>query len=143
MQIPQDSYSANFMGDDAATPEYRAIPAVGSGNNMTWPTTRCTIKFNVPTTMKHPVFVHYRLTHFFQNHRRYIKSMDSKQLAGSYRSAEDLKGSGCEPLATVVEGSGPNAVVYPIYPCGLIANSIFNGKLYWTGLFQYGQVLVD
>ncbi|KAF9202341.1 hypothetical protein BGZ49_007486 [Haplosporangium sp. Z 27] len=128
--VPNGLYTNNFPGSsgDGVAPEYMSIQGVGGGpgNLVTWPTMICTIKFNVPVTMKKPVFMYYRLTHFYQNHRRYIKSMDPKQLSGVYRSAQDLKGGGCEPLAVVEE----NGVNYPIYPCGLIANSIFNDTLY-------------
>ncbi|KAF9581991.1 hypothetical protein BGW38_000804 [Lunasporangiospora selenospora] len=59
------------------------------------------------------------------NHRRYVKSLDSKQLSGVARSAAELKAGSCDPLAVVNE----NGVQYPIYPCGLIANSVFNDTL--------------
>lgn len=126
VQIPTDLYSSNFPGSsgDGNPPEFKAIPAVGASINATWPTMRCTIKFDVPVTMKHPVFMYYRLTDFYQNHRRFIKSLDLRQLAGEPRTAMDLRGGGCEPMATVTEGE----IRYPIYPCGLIANSMFNGN---------------
>ncbi|KAF9907291.1 hypothetical protein BX616_000471 [Lobosporangium transversale] len=132
VQVPQDSYSVNFPGSsgDGVPPEYKSIPAVGSGNGETWQTRKCTIKFNLPVTLKKPVFVYYRLTNFYQNHRRYVKSLDAKQLSGAPRSVAELNGGSCEPLAIVKE----NGVDYPIYPCGLIANSIFNDTL---GLFLY------
>ncbi|KAF9913817.1 hypothetical protein BX616_009525 [Lobosporangium transversale] len=125
--VPTESFTSNFpgsAGDDASTPspEYRSIQAVGSGNNVTWPTMRCTVKFHIPVKMKRPVFVFYRLTNFHQNHRQWIKSMDMRQLAGERRSVEELKAGGCDRLAVVEE----NNVTYPIYPCGLMANSMFN-----------------
>jgi hypothetical protein len=127
--IPQDLYSVNFPGSDTDgdIPEYRSVQGVSEGtngaNNVTWPTTKCTIKFNLPVKLKKPVFVYYRLTNFYQNHRRYVKSLDAKQLSGTPRQASDLKGGACDPLAVVEE----NGTQYPIYPCGLIANSVFNG----------------
>ncbi|KAF9140224.1 hypothetical protein BGX30_006860 [Mortierella sp. GBA39] len=125
--VPSDLYSSNFPSSsgDGNPPEFKAIPAVGASSNATWPTMRCTIKFDVPVTMKHPVFMYYRLTDFYQNHRRYIKSLDLKQLSGESRTAMDLRGGGCEPMATVTEGE----LRFPIYPCGLIANSMFNDTL--------------
>ncbi|KAG0044324.1 hypothetical protein BGZ83_010435 [Gryganskiella cystojenkinii] len=125
--IPQDSYSVNFpsYSGNVVPPEFMAVTVVGSANNITWPMTKCTIKFNVPVKLRHPVFVYYRLSNFYQNHRRYVKSLDAKQLSGVARTATDLKGGGCDPLAVVTE----NGVSYPIYPCGLIANSIFNDTL--------------
>ncbi|KAF9102681.1 hypothetical protein BGX29_004318 [Mortierella sp. GBA35] len=127
VQVPPDLYSSNFPGasGDGNPPEFKAIQSVGSSNNATWPTIKCTIKMDIPVTMKKPVFMYYRLTNFYQNHRRYIKSLDLKQLAGEPRTAMELRGGGCEPMATITEGE----VRYPIYPCGLIANSMFNDTL--------------
>ena len=124
--IPQDSYTVNFPGasGNGDAPEFKAVQAVGSANKVSWPMTKCTVKIDIPVKLKHPVFVYYRLSNFYQNHRRYVKSLDAKQLSGVARTATDLKGGGCDPLAIVTE----NGVPYPIYPCGLIANSIFNGR---------------
>ena len=79
----------------------------------------CTIEFTIPNEMKAPVLMYYRLTNFYQNHRRYVISLDEKQLKGEPRSYQDLDGSDdCAPLA----GAGG----VPYYPCGLVANSMFN-----------------
>ncbi|KAF9295936.1 hypothetical protein BGZ74_010540 [Mortierella antarctica] len=120
--VPPNAFSANFPGSsgNGEVPEYKSIATLGQGSSV--PTRRCTIKFNLPVDMKKPVFVYYRLTNFYQNHRRYVKSLDAKQLSGVARTAAELNGGGCVPLATVTE----NGVQYPIYPCGLIANSMFN-----------------
>lgn len=122
--IPQDSYSTKFPGSvgSAEPPAFKAVPTSQSGNNVTWPSTLCTVKFTIPDTMKAPVFVYYRLSNFYQNHRRYVKSVDAKQLSGQVRTVADLNGGSCDPLAVVKEGNAQ----YPIYPCGLIANSVFN-----------------
>jgi hypothetical protein len=80
----------------------------------------CVIRFSVPYDLEHSVFMYYKLSNFFQNHRRYVKSLDSGQLTGTAKSGHDLDHAGdCKPLAT------RNGL--PIYPCGLIANSQFNG----------------
>ena len=70
----------------------------------------------------------------YQNHRRYVMSVDTSQLRGSAKSAyvmrliwniahatyrSDLDGGDCKPI-TSQNGK-------PYYPCGLIANSVFNG----------------
>jgi len=79
----------------------------------------CTIEFTIPNEMKAPVLMYYRLTNFYQNHRRYVISLDEKQLKGEPRTYEELDGSDdCAPLA----GAGG----VPYYPCGLVANSMFN-----------------
>ncbi|KAG0070768.1 hypothetical protein BGZ89_012517 [Linnemannia elongata] len=122
--VPQDSYSTNFPGkvDAVEPPAFRAVPSTQQGTNATWPTTKCTVKFTIPDTMKKPVFVYYRLSNFYQNHRRYVKSVDAKQLSGTVRTVSDLSGGSCDPLAVYKQGDAQ----FPIYPCGLIANSMFN-----------------
>lgn len=81
---------------------------------------RCILDFTVPETMTGPVFMYYRLTNFYQNHRQYIKNYDSTQLDGNKVDTYTLD-TNCGPLGT----NQDNMVVYP---CGLIANSMFNGK---------------
>ncbi|KAH0584138.1 hypothetical protein H2248_009700 [Termitomyces sp. 'cryptogamus'] len=81
--------------------------------------TQCIVEFDVPAELPNSVMFYYKLTNFYQNHRRYVKSLNSDQLRGKFVSLSDLKDSDCKPLA-IVDG---NKVVYP---CGLIANSIFN-----------------
>lgn len=71
-----------------------------------------------------PVLFYYQLTNFYQNHRRYVNSFFDKQLAGKDVSAGDVSGSTCEPLKAE-EGTNK-----PFYPCGLIANSLFNDTFY-------------
>jgi len=74
-------------------------------------------QFAVPITkeMKPPVFFYYKLTNYYQNHRRYVKSRDDLQLSGGGDGAVSL----CDPLET-----GAGGLI--LYPCGLIANSFFN-----------------
>jgi hypothetical protein len=79
----------------------------------------CIIQFRVPETIKAPIYFYYRLTNFYQNHRRYVKSLDMEQLKGKAQSASQIRGGECDPLETNVDG-------LPYYPCGLIANSMFN-----------------
>ncbi|KAF9573428.1 hypothetical protein EC968_008513 [Mortierella alpina] len=128
--VPQDSFSVNYPGSagDGEPPEYKSIQTMATrpGTNTPLQTMRCTVKFNLPVRMRKPVFVYYRLTNFYQNHRRYVKSLDSKQLSGVARTGDQLKASACDPLGAQ---EGPNGTLLPIYPCGLIANSIFNDTL--------------
>src|SRR5271170_1806581 len=39
---------------------------------VTYNTTQCILEFNIPEEMHQPVFFYYRLTNFYQNHRRYV-----------------------------------------------------------------------
>ena len=81
----------------------------------------CRIQFEVPDDMKGPIYFFYRLHNFYQNHRRYAKSFSEEQIEGKEASVNTIKntvGQNCEPLS-VRDGK-------KIYPCGLIANSMFN-----------------
>lgn len=80
----------------------------------------CTLQFTTLDDIKPPVLFYYRLTNFYQNHRRYVKSLDSDQLKGVAVSKNTIKGGACDPLRL----NGTTDL--PYYPCGLIANSLFN-----------------
>lgn len=41
--------------------------------------------------------MYYQLDNFYQNHRRYVKSKDSKQLMGQVRTADEVKDN-CTPV---------------------------------------------
>jgi hypothetical protein len=79
----------------------------------------CILSFVIPEDIKPPILLYYRLTNFYQNHRRYVKSLDIEQLKGNAQTASQIKGGECDPL----EVDDRNR---PYYPCGLIANSMFN-----------------
>lgn len=84
------------------------------------PTAVCTLQFPIPNDLKPPVLLYYRLTNFYQNHRRYVKSLDTAQLKGTAVPASTIRGGSCDPLRL------DNATGLPYYPCGLVANSLFN-----------------
>ncbi|KAF9315794.1 hypothetical protein BG003_002640 [Podila horticola] len=93
-----------------------SVPSQTGGAPFIYPVNRCTVTFNLPVDLQPPVMLYYKLTNFYQNHRKYTKSLDYKQLAGEASTIEQIRGrKGC-PLE-----SGEL-----IYPCGLIANSLFN-----------------
>ncbi|KHN34676.1 ALA-interacting subunit 3-like [Glycine soja] len=107
-----------FRYDDECLPPDHKNDAVAYikdvGSNKT-----CTKKLTVKNKMKAPVYVYYQLDNFYQNHRRYVKSRDDKQLRS--KAAENDVGS-CSP-----EDYTPNDMGHkPIVPCGLIAWSLFN-----------------
>ena len=52
-----------------------------------------------------------------------MKSFDQDQLKGQARDHDAIKGSDCDPLQTGEDGK-------PYYPCGLIANSLFNDTFF-------------
>lgn len=84
---------------------------------------QCVLNFTLSENYERDVFVYYGLSNFYQNHRRYVKSRDDKQLLG-FKSALSKD---CEPfkMRDVKEG-GSAAKTMPIAPCGAIANSLFN-----------------
>lgn len=82
------------------------------------PSRTCTVEFDIKEKMEGPVYVYYQLENFYQNHRRYVKSRSDAQLRGDDVSLSSLKDS-CDPLW---EKDGQ-----VLNPCGLIANSMFNG----------------
>lgn len=85
-------------------------------------TTVCTLLFDIPNDIGPPVLLYYRLTNFYQNHRRYVKSLYTDQLKGQSISNGTISTSSCDPLKLA-----PNGKAY--YPCGLIANSLFNDTI--------------
>jgi hypothetical protein len=95
--------------------------------NVVVPTMRCTLTFSIPNELKTPVLFYYRLTNFYQNHRRYAKSFNTDQLSGQAVSAGSISGSDCTPLTTVKLDNGTEI---PYYPCGLAPNSVFNDTFY-------------
>lgn len=74
--------------------------------------------FNFTEDVDGPLYVYYQLTNFYQNHRRYVSSLDPYQLRGDVISKNDLKNS-CVTQYKTTNGSKT------INPCGLIANSFF------------------
>ena len=88
--------------------------------------------------MAAPVFLFYEIENFYQNHRRYVRSKSLKQLAGEDLSDDDLT-KNCDPITHIKDlkiltfqlkklketyNVSDDAVANP---CGLIANSFFNG----------------
>jgi len=119
VNIPKYSYRLRSADSKnvPSPPQYAFIS--NSSNPDVSQRQQCIIQFEVVADLKHSVFMYYKLTNFYQNHRRYVKSLDSKQLRGKFVSVKDLEKGDCKPLAT------RNGTA--IYPCGLIANSVFNG----------------
>ncbi|THH31750.1 hypothetical protein EUX98_g2430 [Antrodiella citrinella] len=83
---------------------------------------QCFIQFDIPYDLEPTVLLYYKLTNFYQNHRRYVKSLNTDQLKGDFVSVSTLQSGDCKPLARFENAS----VTLAIYPCGLIANSVFN-----------------
>ncbi|KAK6356989.1 hypothetical protein TWF718_001322 [Orbilia javanica] len=121
--IPSDKIQRNFYKPTVETkqdPQWKFVSNVTTIGDRRVNNTLCTLKFQVEADMTAPVLLYYRLTNFYQNHRRYVKSVNEEQLRGEAVGAGTLDTSeSCSPLA--VDSAGKI-----IYPCGLMANSLFN-----------------
>ncbi|CBX90505.1 hypothetical protein IAQ61_002005 [Plenodomus lingam] len=116
--VPSNKYSTTFKSMIA--PQWgRSEVDHTFPSGKTLNTNVCILSINIPTDIKPPVLLYYRLTNFYQNHRRYVKSIDTEQLKGHARSVADIRDGDCGPLDIAPNGK-------PYYPCGLIANSMFN-----------------
>lgn len=133
--IPLEFYSHHFKSDVGITPKWR----LASNDSTIWdqfPEERniCQIQFEIPNEMKAPIYFFYKLTSFHANHRQFVKSFSEDQLNGkraSVNTIRDAVGQNCQPLS--VDDNGKI-----IYPCGLIANSMFNDT-YDSTLFAVNQ----
>merc|ERR1712004_840090 len=84
------------------------------------PKCECKVQFTLEEDWPKDVYMYYALTNFYQNHRRYVKSRDEKQLLGDINKVPD---DNCAPYSKI-EG-----LDLPVVPCGAIANSLFNDKI--------------
>lgn len=78
-----------------------------------------TFTMSVTREMKAPIYVYYELSNFYQNHKRYVRSLDSQQLGGASSTAP----AACDPKSTLKNAQNESE---SIFPCGLIAASFFN-----------------
>jgi hypothetical protein len=77
----------------------------------------CQVSFQLSEDVDGPLYVYYQLRKYYQNHRRYFKSISYPQLLGLRLSESDVQ-LACSPL--LKNGSTL------LNPCGLVANSFFN-----------------
>lgn len=87
-------------------------------------TCECLLNFTLSENFERDVFVYYGLSNFYQNHRRYVKSRDDKQLLG-YINPKTLS-KDCDPFKSRDVRTSTGLKPTPIAPCGAIANSLFN-----------------
>ncbi|MBE7181250.1 MAG: LEM3/CDC50 family protein [Terriglobus roseus] len=120
--IPSDKVHSYFKPSNYTSGQparWRQHLAPTRFDNITRNLTVCEVQFDVTNDIGPPVLLYYRLTEFYQNHRRYVKSFDQDQLKGNFRSNGSVDDSDCDPLKLAPDGRA-------YYPCGLIANSLFN-----------------
>jgi len=76
--------------------------------------------------MAPPIYMYYKLSNFYQNHRRYVKSRSDAQLRGVEGLApSDIEADCTDVHVHGVEG-GPDNVSNVVSPCGLVSWSVFN-----------------
>jgi hypothetical protein len=134
--IPSNLVTSHFK--NATTPSQvpqwststQSIPYWGGLFNVE--TQVCHLRFWIPDDLAPPVLFYYQLTNFYQNHRRYVKSMDANQLKGNFVDNATISGSDCDPLRV------DNSTGKAYYPCGLIANSMFNDTFVTPKLLNAG-----
>ncbi|TID30584.1 hypothetical protein CANINC_000829 [Pichia inconspicua] len=122
-EIPDEYYTKSFKNEVTIKPQWK----LSTNNSEIWndyPEERniCQIQFQIPNDLKNPIYLFYKLTKFHANHRQYVKSFSEDQLNGKRASVSTIKdtvGQNCGPLSIDENGK-------IIYPCGLIANSLFN-----------------
>jgi len=84
----------------------------------------CYVNITVPTDMEPPIYMYYKMTNYYQNHRRYVKSRSDMQLRGLEVSERALNTS-CEHRVLAATNSSIDDSRI-ISPCGLISWSVFN-----------------
>jgi len=84
----------------------------------------CDVTLTVTQRMEPPIFMYYKLTDYYQNHRRYVRSRDDNQLRGrDVTEADLLDSSSCRYHVLDGPAGDPSSL---ISPCGLVAFSVFN-----------------
>ena len=79
--------------------------------------TTCTATARTTRALKAPVYVHYELSNFFQNHRAYARDLDYFKMMGNFDAGWDL----CTTSTHKQTAAGDT-----ISPCGVQAWSYFN-----------------
>jgi len=113
--IPKQYVSTHFKTQLGYQPKWMLIIS----NDATDEAPICRLNFQIPNILNSPIYIYYKLTNFYQNHRVYIESYDLDQLKGSAVNLSTLD-KNCKPL------NKDNTTGKIIYPCGLVANSLFN-----------------
>lgn len=117
--MPSESVFSQFKSNNTINASWQRKVINVTYDGVPTLTNQCDLKFDVPEAMGPPVLFYYHLTNFYQNHRRYVNSFFDKQLKGDAEDGAAVNGSNCSPLTNDEQGR-------LIYPCGLIANSLFN-----------------
>lgn len=82
---------------------------------------KCYVNFAIPRDIHKNLYLHFRLTKFYQNHKRYYYSRCDEQLRGQYADYDTM--SYCGDFRSHNGSKNPEDW---IIPCGAIAISYFN-----------------
>lgn len=98
----------------------------------------CNITLKVDADMEPPIYMYYKLTNYYQNHRRYVRSRSDQQLKGT-----DLEENDVIELEKRCMYHFKNSSGDLINPCGLIAWSLFNDSFTITSNADGAPVTLD
>ncbi len=97
----------------------------------------CFVNITLQKDMIGRATVYYEIDPFYQNHRRMVISQMPKQYTGDWQPSSGT--SACDPLeavtsimciSTVCESNQTKRKYRALYPCGLVANTMFN-DIFW------------
>mmetsp|Transcript_1014 Transcript_1014/g.1989 ORF Transcript_1014/g.1989 Transcript_1014/m.1989 type:complete len:497 (+) Transcript_1014:229-1719(+) len=105
----------------------------------------CQLRFTFDRDIaeKDTVFVYYEIENFYQNHRRYVKSVSESQLTGEVvlnpvtLLTDSSLSTSCDPSESF---SNDDFFERIFYPCGLIALSVFNDGLSLSSFERDGSI---
>lgn len=120
--MPDSLVQKQFSSNKPINPFWRRTTRTVTFDGNSTEIKTCHLQFDIPEDMQPPVLNYYSLTNFYQNHRRYVASFFDRQLKGDAVDAGAVSSSTCTPLTLDSTGK-------PYYPCGLIANSMFNDTI--------------
>lgn len=125
--------ASNSIYEDTVTYDGPEIKLTAPGPNTCLSGDNCNLQFTLSADVEGPLYVYYGLDNFYQNHRLYVKSQYVNQLMGKPITDIAALQTDCSP-AVYSNGALPYidkpAPGYKLlYPCGLIANSMFNDKI--------------
>lgn len=109
------------------------------GENKYPPTCVCThqweIESDIEWNIKSNVYLYYKLENFYQNHRRMIKSRDDVQLLAKTKVDIEKPDKECYI-------NKPREDIIHVFPCGAMANSMFNDTIFiYDGKFTEDNLI--
>ena len=104
--------------------------------NMNFSDCHCQINFVVTEEIRPSWNFYYGMRNYYQNHRRYLNSWDANQLRGN--NLRGTPSSDCRPFVELEDPEEPDEGRRPVVPCGLVANSWFNGMI-WGIQWRLGK----